>query len=106
LFYYCSMRESLKNVFSNHITLEDKSKYYYTVQPYELVNALGNIIAVLEEYSFTKKENSQSAFSCKLYKTKEGNWYDIEDLDNITDKAVLRMLKTAIDAKENKIVLD
>ena len=72
------MRDALKNLFSNQIILEDNSQFYYTITPYELTNALGNIIAVLQEYTFTKKDNNNGQFSCKCYRTKEGNWYDIE----------------------------
>ena len=100
------MRDALKNIFSNQITLEDNSQFYYTIKPYELTNALGNIIAVLQEYNFTKKDDNNGQFSCKLFKTKEGNWYDIEEAKIVTEKTTLRMLKSAIDAKENNTVLE
>ena len=98
------MRDALKNIFSNQITLQDNSQFYYTIKPYELTNALGNGIAILQEYAFTKKEDHNGQFSCKLYKTKEGNWYDIEEAKIITEKNILRMLKSAIDIKETTIV--
>lgn len=100
------MRDALKNIFSNQITLEDNSQFYYTIKPYELTNALGNIIAVLQEYNFTKKDDNNEDFSCKLYKTKEGNWYDIAETNFFIEKTILRMLKSAIDAKENNTVLE
>ena len=99
------MRDALKNLFSNQIILEDNSQFYYTITPYELTNALGNIIAILQEYNFTKKEGNGGQFSCKLYRTKEGNWYDIEEAKIVTEKSILRILKSAIDAKENSTVL-
>jgi hypothetical protein len=99
------MRDALKNLFSNQITLEDNSLFYYTIKPYELTNALGNIIAVLQEYNFTKKDDNNGQFSCKLYKTKEGNWYDIEVAKIVTEKGILRLLKSAIDAEENDTIL-
>ena len=99
------MRDALKNLFSNQIILEDNSQFYYTITPYELTNALGNIIAVLQEYNFTKKDENNGQFSFKLYKTKEGNWYDIEEVKILTEKSILRMLKSAIDAKENDTIL-
>jgi hypothetical protein len=105
LIYYCEMREHLKNIFANQITLEDGSEYFYTVKPYELTNAIGNIIAVLQEYNFAKKDDNNGEFPCKLYKTKEGNWYDFEEAKIITEKGVLRMLKSAIDLNENNSVL-
>jgi hypothetical protein len=99
------MRDALKNLFSNQIILEDNSLFYYTITPYELTNALGNIIAVLQEYNFTKKDDNRGQFSCKLYKTKEGNWYDFEEMKMDTENIVLGMLKSAIYAKENEAVL-
>ena len=98
------MRDALKNLFSNQITLEDNSQFYYTITPYELINALGNIIAILQQYNFTKKDDNGGQFSCKLYRTKEGNWYDIEEAKILTEKGILRMLKSAIDAKENSTI--
>ena len=91
------MRDALKNLFSNQINLEDNSQFYYTISPYELTNALGNIIAVLQEYNFTKKGNNNEQFSCKLYRTKEGNWYNIHDENIAVEKGVLLALKLAID---------
>lgn len=99
------MRDALKNLISYQITLEDDSQFYYTIKPYELTNALGNIIAVLQEYNFTKKDDNIGQFSCKLYRTKEGNWYDIEEAKIVTEKGILRLLKSAIDAKENDTIL-
>ena len=98
------MRDALKNLFSNQIILEDNSQFYYTIAPYELTNALGNIIAILQEYNFIKKYDNEAQFSCKLYRTKEGNWYDIEEAKIVSEKSILRMLKSAIDAKENSTI--
>jgi len=100
------MRDALKNLFSNQITLEDNSRFYYTIKPFELINLLGNIISVLQEYNFTKKDDNNGQFSCKLYRTKEGNWYGIEVAKISTEKGILRLLKSAIDAKENNTILD
>ncbi len=99
------MRDALKNLVSHQIILEDNSQFSYTIIPYELTNMLGNIIAVLQEYNFTKKDDNDGQFSCKLYKTKEGNWYDIEEAKMVTEMGILRMLKSAIDTKENISIL-
>ena len=99
------MRDALKNLFNNQIILEDNSQFYYTITPYELTNALGSIIAVLQEYNFTKMGDNNGQFPCKLYRTKEGNWYDIEEAKIVTEKSILRMLKSAIDAKESDTIL-
>ena len=96
------MTNPLPKLLSNQIIIEDNSQFYYTIKPYELSNALGNIIAVLQEYNFMKKDDSNGQPFGKLYKTTEGNWYDIEDVKPVSEKKILRMLKSAIDAKENK----
>ena len=99
------MRDGLTNLFSNRITIEDNSQFYYTISPYELTNALGSIIAVLQEYNFTKNDDESNQFSCKLYRTKEGNWYDIEAAKLVNEKSILRLLKSTIEAKENDTIL-
>ncbi|WP_301929775.1 hypothetical protein [Ferruginibacter sp.] len=98
------MRDALKNLFAEQINLEDGSVFYYTTQPYELKNALGSVVAVLQQYHFTKKDDQSGPFSRKLYRTKEGNWYDFEEAKSGAEKVVLRMLKSAIDVKENETV--
>ena len=98
------MRDALNNLFSDQINLEDNSQFYNSISPYEMTNALGSIITVLQEYNFIKMGDNNGQFSCKLYGTKEGNWYDIEEAKKITEKNILRMLKSAIDTKENSTV--
>jgi len=102
--YYCEMRDSLKHVFSNQVVLEDGSIFYYSISPYELKNALGHNIAVLQEYSFAKKGDEIGVFTCKLYKTKDGNWYDFEDAKSAAEMAISRLLKSAVDEEENREV--
>lgn len=98
------MRDSLKHVFSNQVVLEDGCVFYYSISPFELKNALGQNIAVLQEFNFAKKGDESGQNYCKLYKTKDGNWYDFEDAKTTVEKGTLRMLKSAIDSKENEIV--
>jgi hypothetical protein len=101
------MRDSLNHLFEAEITLEDKSSYYYSLKPYELKNMLGNIAAILQEFNFTKKDDLTNSICIKLYKTKEGNWYDLEDTQSTVEKGTLRMLKSAIDLVEsNSICID
>jgi hypothetical protein len=98
------MRDSLKHVFSNQVVLEDGSAFYYSISPYELKNALGHNIAVLQEYSFAKKGDEIRLFTCKLYRTKDGNWYDFEDANTTVEKGILRLLKSAIDEGQNNSI--
>lgn len=85
---------------TNYVILEDNSQYSYTVHPFELRNALGNIVAVLKEFVFTKSQDSAEHNCYKLYQTKEGNWYDIADLKSPVEYNLLRRLKTAMDMKK------
>lgn len=86
------MREALKNLFGKEIILEDGTAYTYTVQPYEMKNALGAAVAVLDEYSFSKKGSLETY---KLYRTSEGNWYDVGE----ENSSILRSLKLAFTDK-------
>jgi len=64
------MRDALKTLFSNQITLEDNNLFYYTITAYELTNTLGHVVAVLQEYSFTKADNKMSNFHVNYTKQK------------------------------------
>lgn len=48
------------------------------------------IVAVQDEYSFTKKD---SAEGYKLYRTKEENWDDVSDEITVENIPILRDLK-------------
>ncbi|MEP6949589.1 MAG: hypothetical protein ABI863_09965 [Ginsengibacter sp.] len=92
---------TLTNVAIHKIVLEDNSQYFYSTEPYELTNVLGNVVAVLQAYHFTKHEDNNSGYSCKLYKTREGNWYEINEPASSADYNILWSLKTAIERQEN-----
>ena len=94
---------TLTNISSNKIVLEDNSQYFYSIEPFELTNVLGNVVAVLQEYNFIKYADNNSQFSCKLYKTREGNWYEISEPASPAEYNILRSLKTAIDREQQGI---
>lgn len=94
------MREALKNLFAKQVTLDDGTIFSYTISPYEMKNALGKTVDLLNEYSFTET-NTGKPFSCKLYKTKENSWYDFEDPRSTLEKSIVRMLKAAINGEES-----
>ena len=75
------------------IVLEDNSSFSYTIKQVEITNIFGTEVAVLDEYFIT---NSASE-NYKLYKTKEGNWYDVPEVNNGVDKGMLLGLKLGID---------
>ena len=95
------MNTTLNTTYSSQVIVEDKYQFNYHVQPYELTNALGHMIAVLQEYNFIKTDDVNGQLFGKLYRTNEGNWYDLEEAKILSEKNILRMLKSAIDAKEN-----
>ena len=80
------------------VILEDNSQYSYTVKSVEITNALGAVIAVLDEYSIANLDGE----NYKLFRTKEGNWYDVPEANPTTNKAVLMTLKIAINLQENR----
>lgn len=88
------MREELKNIFTKQVMLEDGSQYFYRIQPFEMKNRLDTVVAVLDEYVFTKKDSSESY---KLYRTKDGNWYDVNEEISTQAMKVLRELKLSFD---------
>lgn len=91
------MRDALKNVFGKELVLDNGDCYLYTIQPYEMKNVLGTVVALLDEYSFTKKGTSE-AF--KLYRTKEGNWYEINQPEPLQESARVSALKFAVSKQE------
>jgi hypothetical protein len=91
------MSRELKTAKTNEVILEDNTQYFYTIKPFELKNTLGQKVATLQEFTFTKSAENTDQVSYKLYKTKEGNWYDVPDLKSSIDYAILRLLKAAMD---------
>lgn len=57
------------------LTVQDGNQYFYTISHCSAVNPLGVCKATLTEYALYGTENAESPIG-KLYKTKEGNWYD------------------------------
>jgi hypothetical protein len=84
----------LKN---EQLILEDNNQYFYSIKAVEITNALGAVKATLFEYSISNN-NTQNY---KLYKTKEGNWYDIPEANPTAENAIILSLKLAINYREN-----
>jgi ABC-type molybdenum transport system ATPase subunit/photorepair protein PhrA len=78
----------------------NQTLYYSTVEA-EIKNPIGKVSATLIEYVITDKEEAADVF-CKLYKTKEGFWYDPANPDDRVDAKTKHNIKAAIDAVENK----
>jgi hypothetical protein len=76
------------------IVLADNSRFSYTIKQVEIRNILGATVAILDEYFIT---DSAGAYY-KLYKTNEGNWYDVPEANKGVNKSVLLGLKLGIDS--------
>ncbi len=96
--YYCAMTAELIEVKENQIILEDNREYSYRIKPFEITNSLGAVIATLQEYFITNLAGEEY----KLYKTTEGNWYDIPETNKAVNKATIMSLKFAINSRKNK----
>lgn len=83
---------------------KDGSKYYYTISSHNIVNPLGVIKATLKEYSLYRIGSTEIAVG-KLYKTDEGNWYDLPTNDSI-NSLLATSLKMAIDESENQKAIE
>lgn len=75
--------------------------YYSTVEAV-IKNPIGKVSATLIEYVITTDKEDASDIFCKLYKTKEGFWYDPANPDDRIDTKTKHNIKAAIDAVENK----
>jgi hypothetical protein len=78
------------------IVLSDNSRFSYSIKQVQITNILGAAVAVLDEYFITNSAGE----SYKLYKTKEGNWYDVPEANKGIDKGVLLGLKLGIDSNQ------
>lgn len=75
------------------IVLGDNNRFSYTIKQVEIKNILGAAVAVLDEYSIT----DSAGVNYKLYKTKDGNWYDLPEANTGIAKNILLALKLKID---------
>lgn len=93
------MEVKLIDIKTEHVILQDNSEFFYTIKPVEITNILGNVIAVLDEYIFVSAKQNSEKESYKLYRTKEGNWYDIAETKSAIENTILRSLKSAMERK-------
>ncbi len=71
------MKTEVAGIRDYRIILEDEGEFYYAIRPFEITNALGVVVAVLDEYFITNKDGNVF----KLYKTNEGNWFDFRGVN-------------------------
>jgi hypothetical protein len=90
------MEMETKTGASKQIILDDNSRFSYIIKQVEITNVLGTAVAILDEYFITNSAGE----NYKLYKTKEGNWYDLDEV-MLPEKIIInRALKTAIQQLE------
>jgi len=77
------------------IIVKDGNKYFYTISSYNAENPLGVIKATLKQYTLYDSENLLG----KLYKTDDGNWYDLP-MTNSINSLLATFIKMAIDESE------
>lgn len=87
-------------IFSHEIVLDNNQRFHYTVHPFEMKNSLGKVVALLQEYEIISSPVVPDQSFYKLYKTREGNWYEIESENSKPDK-IIRELKSAINSVES-----
>ena len=84
------------NLKNQTIVTKDNHRYFYTVAPIEIANALNTAIITLQEYSITDLNGE----NYKLYRTTEGNWYDIPSANPSVNNLRLMSFKLAINSQE------
>ena len=97
--YYCDMERELIDIKNGQVFLQDNSSYFYTIKPFEITNILGKVISVLDEYIFVSTEQKNETELYKIYRTREGNWYDIAELKSAVENTILRALKSVMERK-------
>lgn len=90
------MNENPNSIITSQQVSVNGLLYSYIIQDAQINNALGAVIATLTEY----KLSGSAGDSISLYKTSEGNWYDMKQTDSPFKNAIIVALKTAIDQKE------
>jgi hypothetical protein len=85
------------------IFVQDGNRYVYTTTFINAENPLGIVKATLKEYTIYKIAETEMVIG-KLYRTKEGNWYDMPG--NTPINPLLRtMIKMALDESEKTNVI-
>lgn len=87
------MEMDIKTEEIKQIIFGDNNQFSYTRKQVEIKNTLGAAVAVLDEYSIT----DSAGVNYKLYKTKDGNWYDLPEANTGIPKSILLALKLKID---------
>ena len=86
------------------IKVKDGNNYIYTTSSFNAENPLGVIKATLIEYTIYKSGDDE-AFIGKLYRTEEGNWYDLPGSKPV-NALLATFIKMAIDDSEKPVAIN
>lgn len=90
------MHDDQNKINDNQVILPDNSRYYYSIKPVEINNILRTGVIALMEYSVIGEADKNFI----LYRTTDGNWYDIPGIRMPVEYPVLAFIKLAIDLKD------
>jgi hypothetical protein len=94
------MRARLKQLNGKRVVLANDAEFWYTVEPYQVKNVLGFEVAELHQYTFLTDGYFGEAPPVKLYRTIDGNWYDLEESKTASEMKIIRALKSVIEKME------
>ena len=97
---YCIMQSIPGSSQMQELVISGGSRFYYSIGSFELINVVGAIAAVLKAYYFFTENQEALSPLFTLYKTEEGNWYDMPAEPFGRASLILWQLKSAIDSKE------
>ena len=86
---------------NQQVILKDEKSFDLFISFEKIENPLGAVRATLKAYTLSEAAAGAEAKVYKLYKTKEGNWYDHPSTDN-PNPLLMMMLKAAINKVEMK----
>ena len=86
-----------QQIITHHEVSVNGLTYTYSIQPVDITNALGAVMGTLTEYNLS----GSAGDNILLYRTKEGNWYDMKQPGTPFKNAIMQALKSAIDKLEN-----
>ena len=98
--YIRGMQLSTGSAQLEELVLPGGNRFLYSLHPFELKNAVGAVVAILREYRFAAIGPEATQTPMSLYKTDEGNWYDMPAAPVTRANLLLWQLKSAIDHKE------
>lgn len=83
------------------LILKDGRTFEFVTSFVNIENPLGAVRATLKEYTLSETTSGVEKFIYKLYKTKDGYWYDHPSAERPNPLLVM-VLKAALDEKERK----